>query len=98
MTARGTKCLTPWAHSEAQRSTQSTHAKHPVLRRQPRVLRRYVADESVDLVYLDPPFNSNASYNVLFKEKTGEESCLSRRRSRLGRMVVVHNGWSPRTC
>ena len=31
-------------------------------------------DESVDLVYLDPPFNSNASYNVLFKERTGEES------------------------
>ena len=28
------------------------------------VLRRYVADESVDLVYLDPPFNSNATYNV----------------------------------
>ena len=38
------------------------------------VLREYVVDESVDLVYLDPPFNSNASYNVLFKEKTGEES------------------------
>ena len=38
------------------------------------VLRRYVADESVDLVYLDPPFNSNASYNVLFKERSGEES------------------------
>ena len=29
------------------------------------VLGRYVADESVDLVYLDPPFNSNANYNVL---------------------------------
>jgi site-specific DNA-methyltransferase (adenine-specific) len=29
------------------------------------VLRRHVADESVDLVYLDPPFNSNATYNVL---------------------------------
>ena len=28
----------------------------------------------MDLVYLDPPFNSNASYNVLFREKTGEES------------------------
>ena len=27
-----------------------------------------------DLVYLDPPFNSNASYNVLFREKSGEES------------------------
>ena len=34
------------------------------------VLRRYVPDESVDLVYLDPPFNSNANYNVLFAEKT----------------------------
>jgi 16S rRNA G966 N2-methylase RsmD len=30
------------------------------------VLRRYVKDESVDLVYLDPPFNSNANYSVLF--------------------------------
>ncbi len=38
------------------------------------VLQEYVADESVDLVYLDPPFNSNASYNVLFREKRGEES------------------------
>ena len=32
------------------------------------VLRRYVKDESVDLVYLDPPFNSNQDYNVLFAE------------------------------
>ena len=38
------------------------------------VLRQHVPDESVDLVYLDPPFNSNASYNVLFKERSGEES------------------------
>ena len=38
------------------------------------VLREYVPDESVDLIYLDPPFNSNASYNVLFREKSGEES------------------------
>ena len=38
------------------------------------VLREHVADESVDLVYLDPPFNSNASYNVLFREKSGEDS------------------------
>ncbi|MCX7599261.1 MAG: DNA methyltransferase [Armatimonadetes bacterium] len=35
------------------------------------VLRRYIADESVDLIYLDPPFNSKATYNVLFKEKNG---------------------------
>ena len=32
-----------------------------------RVLRDEIASESVDLVYLDPQFNSNASYNVLFK-------------------------------
>ena len=38
------------------------------------VLRDSVADESVDLIYLDPPFNSNASYNVLFKAPTGEKS------------------------
>ena len=38
------------------------------------VLREHVPDESVDLVYLDPPFNSNASYNVLFEEQSGEES------------------------
>ena len=38
------------------------------------VLRDHVPDESVDLVYLDPPFNSNASYNVLFREKSGEDS------------------------
>ena len=38
------------------------------------VLRRHVADESVDLVYLDPPFNSNQSYNVLFAEQNGTEA------------------------
>ncbi len=38
------------------------------------VLREYVPDESVDLIYLDPPFNSNRSYNVLFKDETGFDS------------------------
>lgn len=35
------------------------------------VLRQHVKDESVDLVYLDPPFNSNQDYNVLFAEHDG---------------------------
>src|SRR5215210_2177620 len=38
------------------------------------VLRNNVNDESVDLVYLDPPFNSQATYNVLFKSTAGERS------------------------
>ena len=38
------------------------------------ILRQHIADESVDLIYLDPPFNSNATYNVLFRERSGEES------------------------
>lgn len=37
-------------------------------------LRRYIKDESVDLIYLDPPFNSNQSYNVLFTNRTGTKS------------------------
>lgn len=38
------------------------------------ILRAHVKDESVDLVYLDPPFNSNANYNVLFRAPDGHES------------------------
>ena len=38
------------------------------------ILREHIADESVDLIYLDPPFNSNATYNVLFREGDGERS------------------------
>ncbi len=38
------------------------------------ILRREIPNDYVDLIYLDPPFNSNANYNVLFREKSGEES------------------------
>ncbi len=38
------------------------------------ILKRHVKDEAVDLVYLDPPFNSNTSYNVLFAERDGSQS------------------------
>jgi len=36
-----------------------------------KILRDYIKDETVDLVYLDPPFNSNRNYNVLFKDESG---------------------------
>ncbi len=39
-----------------------------------KILRDYVPAESVDLIYLDPPFNSNRSYNVLFKDESGKDS------------------------
>jgi len=38
------------------------------------ILRRYTKDETVDLVYLDPPFKSNQDYNVLFAEQNGSRS------------------------
>ena len=38
------------------------------------ILKEYIKDESVDLVYLDPPFNSNRNYNVLFKTSTNTDS------------------------
>ena len=39
-----------------------------------KVLKKYVDDESVDLVYLDPPFNSARNYNVLFAERDGSRA------------------------
>ena len=38
------------------------------------VLRQHIRDETVDLIYLDPPFNSNANYNVLFRSPSGDPS------------------------
>jgi site-specific DNA-methyltransferase (adenine-specific) len=38
------------------------------------VLREQIPDESVDLIYLDPPFNSSAHLNVLFKSPKGQQS------------------------
>lgn len=38
------------------------------------ILRRYIGDETVDLIYLDPPFKSNQDYNVLFAEQNGSRS------------------------
>ena len=38
------------------------------------ILRSQIKDESIDLIYLDPPFNSQANYNVLFRSPTGKQS------------------------
>ncbi|MBM3237181.1 site-specific DNA-methyltransferase [Candidatus Poribacteria bacterium] len=38
------------------------------------ILRKYIDDESVDLIYIDPPFNSNQAYNIIFSEPNGTSS------------------------
>jgi site-specific DNA-methyltransferase (adenine-specific) len=38
------------------------------------IMKRYISDESVDLVYLDPPFKSSQNYNILFKEQNGSRA------------------------
>ena len=38
------------------------------------ILRTHIPDESVDLIYIDPPFNSNQAYNVIFSETDGSSS------------------------
>jgi len=38
------------------------------------IMKRYIQDESIDLVYLDPPFKSSQNYNILFKEKNGSQA------------------------
>jgi site-specific DNA-methyltransferase (adenine-specific) len=49
------------------------------------VLRRYVDDESVDLIYLDPPFNSQADYSVLFAEQDGTKAA--------SQIKAFHDAW-----
>ncbi len=53
------------------------------------MLQEHVADESVDLVYLDPPFNSNATYHVLFRERPGGYQPQQRVRRPQGRLAMV---------
>ena len=38
------------------------------------IIRKYIKDETIDLIYLDPPFNSKANYNVIFKTKNKKDS------------------------
>ncbi len=38
------------------------------------ILREHIPDESVDLIYIDPPFNSNQAYNIIFSETDGTAS------------------------
>ena len=61
------------------------------------VLGRHVADESVDLVYLDPPFNSNANYNVLFAERDGTQAAAQSIHLELGALKHGKYGQPDRT-
>lgn len=67
------------------------------------VMREHVPTASVDLIYADPPFNSNRSYNVLFKDESGAASdtlthpsttfpCRSRARRRVALLNARSEG------
>jgi len=63
------------------------------------VLGRHIKDYTIDLVYLDPPFNSSQDYNVLFAEKDGTVRLLSSRHSRtLGNGTSNQGAESPMSC
>jgi len=57
-----------------------------------KILRDYIKDESVDLVYLDPPFNSNRNYNLLFKNESSGEADSQTRLRRYLVLPVIHRG------
>jgi hypothetical protein len=60
-----------------------------------KILREYVPDAAVDLIYLDPPFNSSATYNVLFKENSGDHPLVpssERRGIRRGTPLLAKEG------
>lgn len=57
------------------------------------VLREHVASQSVDLVYLDPPFNSNRNYNVIFGRNGGHPASTNAQIQAFGDTWV----WTPVT-
>jgi len=66
------------------------------------ILRRHVADESVDLVYLDPPFKSNQDYNVLFAERDGSRAAAQikafdddREKAAIGVLLTMNSPTKP---
>jgi 16S rRNA G966 N2-methylase RsmD len=54
------------------------------------ILRRYLPDAAVDLVYLDPPFNSNRDYNVIFRDESGNATAFFGVGSTAGMETLAH--------
>lgn len=55
------------------------------------VLRDHIPDESVDLIYLDPPFNSNANYNLLFKSPPSDDKQVTDKQAQI---VAFEDTWT----
>jgi len=58
------------------------------------VLREHIADESVDLIYLDPPFNSKRDYNLLFKSPPKSVAAVYDRRGKGDDSAVTDSRYS----
>lgn len=86
--ARATQALNKMLDVVAPRAVISTApASAPARRRELyfgdnlRILRRFIAEESVDLIYLDPPFNSRREFNAIFREADGKQAPASQIRA-----------------
>jgi site-specific DNA-methyltransferase (adenine-specific) len=63
----------------------------------PDVLREHISDETADLIYLNPPFNTKARYNVLFQIPAKDAAeAQAEAFVTLGRGVKKRNGPPPR--
>jgi site-specific DNA-methyltransferase (adenine-specific) len=62
------------------------------------ILRDRIPEGSVDLVYLDPPFNSNRDYNAIFKDESGAKSDAQHLAWGRGILAVLHNWNQPPSC
>jgi site-specific DNA-methyltransferase (adenine-specific) len=60
------------------------------------ILRRYIKDESIDLVHLDPPFKSDQDYNILFAERNGSQPALNNSKCKIRkskRHIKIQDGY-----
>jgi len=62
------------------------------------ILRRHVDTESVDLIYLDPPFQSGRDYNILFEEQVQKQLLKSRHSKILGNGIRERPNLSIMSC
>ncbi len=62
------------------------------------VIRASIASESIDLIYLDPPFNSKRDYNLLFKSPRGSRAKRRSRPLKIRGIGASKQNWNSTSC